>query len=103
MNFSKRMIGGFAIALLFITSIPVAEAGPWGHGVSENEQNRQGDYRPARRGSGAGDGQWPYYQRRDGERDARQQRPQRLSPEERSQLRRDIKDAGRKIYPGHRH
>ena len=29
-------------------------------------------------------------------------RPQRMSPEERRQLRRDIKDAGRQIYPAHR-
>jgi hypothetical protein len=31
------------------------------------------------------------------------QRPRRLSPEERFQLRRDIRDAGRKIYPLHHH
>lgn len=30
------------------------------------------------------------------------QRPQRMSPEERRQLRRDIKDAGRQIYPARR-
>ena len=29
-------------------------------------------------------------------------RPQRMSPEERRQLRRDIKDAGRQIYPQRR-
>jgi hypothetical protein len=102
MNFGKRMIGGLAIALLSMISMSVAEAGPWGRGVSEREQSRQGDYQPGRRGHGPGDRRGSYHQRRDGERDMRPQRPQRLSPEERSQLRRDIKDAGREIYPPRR-
>ncbi|MDR2112762.1 MAG: hypothetical protein LBQ62_06660 [Candidatus Accumulibacter sp.] len=95
MNFGKRMIGGLAIALFTMMSIPAVEADSWKKGSSEREQNRQNEYQPGRRGPGNGRG--PHY-RRHGERDV-QQRPHRLSPEERSQLRRDIKDAGREIYP----
>jgi len=40
--------------------------------------------------------QAPNYQR------GEEQRPQRLSPEERRQLRSDIRDAGREIYPQRR-
>jgi len=45
--------------------------------------------------------QQPNYQRGSPQRDEGQ-RPQRLSPEERRQLRSDIRDAGREIYPQRR-
>ncbi|MDR3220723.1 MAG: hypothetical protein LBU46_01765 [Candidatus Accumulibacter sp.] len=93
------MIGGFAIALLFMMFIPVAGAASWQYGSSAREENRQNNFQPGRRGPG--DGRGPHY-RRHGDRDMQQQRPHRLSPEERFQLRRDIKDAGREIYPARR-
>jgi hypothetical protein len=94
-NSGKRGIGGLVIALLFVLPVPAAEAGPWGAGP-RHQESRQSDLQPARRGSGPGDGQEQHRQRR-GEKDMQQRR---LSPEERSQLRRDIRDAGREIYPG---
>ena len=89
-------IGGVAAALLAcVVLIPQAwaespNAREFREGVRRgNAQNLQplGNQREARR---------PYFQRREGGEE--QQRPPRLSPEERRQLRRDIKDAGREIY-----
>jgi hypothetical protein len=99
MNSGKRMIGSLAIVLLCAAFAPMAWAGPWKYGVAEREQYRQNDFQPGRRGAEPGDGRGPSYRRHD---DRDMQRPQRLSPEERSQLRRDIKDAGREIYPPRR-
>ncbi|MDR2787530.1 MAG: hypothetical protein LBD06_04060 [Candidatus Accumulibacter sp.] len=98
MNSGKRMIGGLAIAFLFVMSAPAVEAGPWKYAASEREARRRNDFQPGERRPD--DGRGPHY-RRNGERDARP-RSHRLSPEERSQLRRDIRDAGREIYPARR-
>jgi hypothetical protein len=93
----KRVIGGLVVALLFVMSMPAAEAGPWGFGPKRQE-SWQSDLQPARRGPDETRG--PNH-RRHGEKDGKQ-RPRRLSPEEHHQLRRDIKDAGKEIYSGHR-
>lgn len=95
MDYGKRIVGGLAAVLLLAAFPPMAEAGPWKYASPEREQNRQSDLQPGRRGSEQGDGRGAYPRRND---DRDMQRPQRLSPEERSQLRRDIKDAGREIY-----
>jgi hypothetical protein len=103
MDSGKRMIGGLA-AVLFLAVFPqMAEAAPaWRHGPSEREQNRQ-DFQPERRGPGYSRSGESF--RRSGEKDAQRdmRRQRRLSPEERSQLRRDIRDAGREIYPSRHH
>lgn len=90
-----RMIsGGIAAVLALALLLPLAHAGPLNdrefreglrRGNSQN-QLQPNDQRDARR---------PYFQRRE---NGEEQRPQRLSPDERRQLRRDIKDAGREIY-----
>jgi hypothetical protein len=98
MNSGKRVIGGLAIVLLFVMFVPATEAGPWGFGPKRQE-SWQSDLQPARRSPESDEGQEPHHQRH-GKKDA-QQRPQRLSPEEHSKLRRDIKDAGKEIYPDH--
>jgi hypothetical protein len=97
----KRMIGGLAAVFFLAAFPPAVEAAPWWRNASlEREQNRPNDFRPERRAPGyyapgkgfrRGNGGWDM------------QRPRRLSPEERFQLRRDIRDAGRKIYPLHHH
>lgn len=89
-------IGGVAAALLLcVVLTPQAQAESLNgrelregirRGNAQNQQPLQ-DPREARR---------PYFPRQES-RDE-QQRPPRLSPEERRQLRRDIKDAGREIY-----
>ncbi|MDR0578878.1 MAG: hypothetical protein LBI87_15445 [Candidatus Accumulibacter sp.] len=96
MDFGKRMIGGFSVVVLVMASMPAAGAGPW---RSDRAENWRSDLQPERRGSGPGDGRGEH--RRGEDREMRQ-RQHRLSPEERSQLRRDIRDAGREIYHGHR-
>lgn len=93
MDRGKWMIGSLVVTLLLAVSTPEALAGPWG-GYGAREGNQQG-----RQEQRQGGGQRPDYQR-DDRRDA--QRPQRMSPEERSQLRRDVRDAGREIYPPRR-
>lgn len=93
MNSGKRVIGGFAIVLLFVMSVPAANAGPWGFGPKRQEI-WQSDLQPVRQGPDEARG--PDH-RRHGEKDGKH-RPRRLSPEEHSQLRRDIKDAGKEIY-----
>jgi hypothetical protein len=88
------MIGGLAAVFFLAVLPPAAEAASAKRYDSvEREQNRQG-FQPERRGpghSGAGESF-----RRNGERGTHRSR--RLSPEERSQLRRDIRNAGREIY-----
>ena len=78
-----------------------SEAAPWGDG-GRHSRNMQEDFQPERRGE-ADDRSGGYrggYYRRDDDRDMQHHR--RLSPEERSQLRRDVRDAGREIYPPRR-
>ncbi len=95
----KRMIGGLAVVLLLAAFPPLADAGPWRYASPQREQSQRNDFQPNRRGPEQGDGRGAYPRRSE---DREMQRPQRLSPEERSQLRRDIKDAGREIYPPRR-
>ncbi len=99
MAWVKRMIkGGIAAVLVLALVIPLTHAN-----AQNNREIREG----VRRG-GAQDQlqprypreeRRPYFQRNEG---GEAQRPQRLSTEERRQLRRDIKDAGREIYPSRR-
>ena len=82
----KRMLtsGFVAIAVLLATSVAASSA--FANTVSDKE---------LRDGSRRANAQTLLLLRK--QREA--QRAQRLSPEERRQLRRDIKDAGREIYP----
>ncbi len=91
---SKRMISAISIALVWTLSMSAAQAGPWNYGPSVREGSRQESY-PGQRGGRQSDDRRQSYQREEG-RDAR--RAQRMSPEERQQLRRDIRDAGREVY-----
>lgn len=94
MNSGKRMIGGLALMLLFMMSVPATEAGPWRYVASEHEDRQENVQREPGNGR-------PHY-RRNGRHDMHPQ-PRRLSPEERAQLRRDIRNAGKEIYPTRRH
>lgn len=92
----KRMIGGsFAVVLACAAlSAPLTYAQTSPPSAAEaREKPRQGGAQttPAQRASR--DAKRPYA-KRGGE----TPRPQRMSPEERRQLRRDIKDAGSQIY-----
>jgi hypothetical protein len=94
----KYMIGGLVAIFLLAMFPPAGEAAPERrYGLTEREQDRP-VFRPERRVPGYSGSGGSF--RRNGERGM--QRPRRLSPEERSQLRRDIRDAGREIYH-HRH
>ena len=93
-QYGKRMIGAIGIALVCALSMPVAQAGSWNFSPSVREGGRQEDFQ-RQKGSRQAEPGRQNYRREDG-RDA--QRAQRLSPEERQQLRRDIKDAGRELY-----
>jgi hypothetical protein len=89
----KRMIGVRVAAMLSLALVaPLAVANPL-NGLQVRGGNRVGDDQYEQ----------PLRKPRDAERSYshrnREPRPQRLSPEERRQLRRDIKDAGREIYP----
>ena len=92
-QFGKRMMETVGIALLCALSTTGVHAAPDFNpsirdaGRQENLQGQKGRRQDEERRPG--------YRREDA-RDA--QRAQRLSPEERQQLRRDIKDAGRELY-----
>jgi hypothetical protein len=88
----------FALALAS-TSLLAAPVFDRLHARDENGQMN----RPFGRQNGADRQQQPNHQR-DAQNAQRGegQRPQRLSPEERRQLRSDIRDAGREIYPQRR-
>ena len=90
----KRMIGAIGIALVCALSVPVAQAGSWNFSPSVREGGRQDSFQGQRGGRQAEENRQGY--RREDGRDV--QRAQRMSPEERQQLRRDIKDAGRELY-----
>ena len=91
----KQMITG-CVAAALVAAAPLAHAAPWGDRLlrdgakqgnrQEQQSADQRDVQRSMRQSGRGD----------------EQRPQRLSLEERRQLRRDIQDAGREIYPPRR-
>ena len=99
----KRMISGSFAAVLAWAALSgslwasLAHAQPSTTTTDAREKPRQGanpatpaqrHQRDAKRPSAKRAGETP--------------RPQRMSPEERRQLRRDIKDAGRQIYPQRR-
>ncbi len=93
-QFIKRMMGAAGIALVCALTVPAAQAVPWDFTPSVRDGGRQEGFQGQR-------GNRPAEERRqnnlrDDGREAR--RAQRMSPEERQQLRRDIKDAGREVY-----
>ncbi len=101
MNSRRQMLAvSFIVPLLVLLPV-VAEAAPWEEG-GRHSRNMRDDFQPERRGE-ADERPGGYrggYSRQDDDREMR--RHQRLSPEERSQLRRDVRDAGREIYPPRR-
>ena len=96
MVFAKRMTGGGVAAVLVLALLsPLAQAAPpndreWREGIRKGNNTQQQSSTYEQR-----DAKRPYFQRRE---NGEEQRPPRLSPDERRQLRRDIKDAGREIY-----
>jgi hypothetical protein len=100
MNTGKRLFGCLAIVFLFMMSLSTAEAEPWRQGLYARDGNRQDNFQPGRQSLAPDDRQRPSYQRNDDRGMQRQQ--QRLSPEERSRLRRDIREAGKDSYPPRR-
>lgn len=86
----KRLVsGGMAAVLALALVVPTALANTVaGRDAREKSARGTGQYQPAPY-------QRNYAKRNEG---GEEQRPQRLSPEERRQLRRDIKEAGREIY-----
>jgi hypothetical protein len=82
MAWLKRMIGGSVIAaMVAVALVPAA------HASDQDERELRANRK---------DKAMPQHQLR---KPHRVPSAQRLSPEERRQLRRDIKDAGREIYP----
>lgn len=88
---SIRRIVHFSIAagLLLALVVPLAHAEP------SNARLLRENRRQALQQQRNQDDAASFVQREQGERDAR---PQRLSPDERRQLRRDIRNAGRELY-----
>lgn len=81
----------FLLAML----VPVAQAMPGGGRLGPRDDLRQ-NFAPPQQASFR-DAQQQYPRRESGDM-GEAQRPQRLSPEERRQLRRDVHEAGRDIY-----
>jgi hypothetical protein len=96
MNSGKRVIGGLAAALFCAMFASAAEASPWGFG-HKRQESWKSDLQPARQNPESADEQTKHRPRHS--KKGMHQRGRRLSPEEHSQLRRDIKDAGKEIYP----
>lgn len=101
MNFLKTRTGRRAIRLALVLALVSSSvlAGP----ANDRQRGRDDRAQTARpfTHQNAERQQAPNYQRDAPQRDEGQ-RPQRLSPEERRQLRSDIRDAGREIYPQRR-
>ena len=75
---------GLAVALALAMAMPVlAHAGSWNSSGNDNNSSQNQRCSQSREGCEA-------------------QRQPRMTPEERQQLRRDVKDAGREIYPSRR-
>lgn len=80
-----------AFLLLMLTALPYAGAQPAPRPFDGQRQMRPHDLSPEQRG------QW-HEERRD-ERRQRREALQQMSPEERYQLRRDVREAGQSLYP----
>lgn len=95
----ERMISvGIAAVIALVVAMPVAYA------ETSNERHvregkRPGGSQSQQQSRNPREARRPYAKRNEG---GDQLRSQRLSPEERRQLRRDIKDAGSEIYPPRR-
>lgn len=88
---SRVVVKGGATVLMMLTLVfPMASAYAKDIRWLREEQGSQNREQPRR----------PQEQKQDAEAERRQER--RMSPEERRQLRRDIRDAGREIYPPRR-
>jgi hypothetical protein len=87
------------LALVLAVASSSVLAGP-GNDRSRGRDDSGQSGRPFSHQSAAERQQAPNYQRDAPQRE--EQRQQRLSPEERRQLRSDIRDAGREIYPQRR-
>ena len=101
----RWMIGSFAIAFACLLVVPVANADPrhgyGGYYSVRGEEKQAGPPRQGRQMSKSDDARQPpppHYQRGHRGEGRGHQRAQRMSPEERRQLRRDVRDAGREIY-----
>ena len=78
----KRMVNCLLAMIVLALAMPLANAGnPQGRGQRQQQPSDQRETTQSY-----------------GDRDSGGKRSQRLSPEERRQLRRDIKEAGREVY-----
>lgn len=84
--------GGVAVAVVFALVFPLTDAIAKDIRWLREEQGNAGRDQPRRQPE-----QWQQRQQSGAETERRPER--RMSPEERRQLRRDIRDAGREIYP----
>lgn len=92
----ERMINvGLAAVIALAVAMPEAYAEA-SNDRNVREGNRQGAVQSQQQSRKQREAKRPYAKRSEG---GAEQRTQRLSPEERRQLRRDIKDAGSEIYP----
>ena len=95
----ERMINvGLAAGIALVVAMPLAYAEA-SNDRNVREGNRPGGSQNQQQSRKLREAKRPYAKRSEG---VAEQRTQRLSPEERRQLRRDIKDAGSEIYPPRR-
>lgn len=84
-----------ALALALVASL--AQANPGGGRFAQREMIRQNFQQPPQQPNFQREAPQQFQRRNEGN-SGDAQRPQRFSPEERRQLRRDVQDAGRDIY-----
>ncbi len=89
---SRRLIGRIAAVIALALTITVAHANPW-QAYPMREENRQPDSQ-RRQSSRQNELRGQDYQREE----RREMQRSRLSPEERRQLRRDVREAGKELY-----
>jgi uncharacterized membrane protein len=94
----RMIIVGLAAVIALVIAMPAAYAEA-SNDRHVREGNRQGGGQSQQQSRKQREAKRPYAKRNEG---GDEQRTQRLSPEERRQLRRDIKDAGSEIYPPRR-
>lgn len=94
---NKRMLNNVLVALvMLVLSVSCAHADPFGGRHPREGGRQQGGQMQPQPPRDFQRGYSPSGERREN------MGPQRLSPDERRQLRRDIQDAGRDIYPPRR-
>ena len=96
MPIRRRLMAAMTMAMVLLLAMPAAQAMPGGGRFGGYGQRQNGPQREQREQRE----QRQFPPQRQDQADA--PRPQRLSPEERRQLRRDVHEAGRDLYPQRR-